>query len=263
MAYNKKIWKNRVSDFPTRRIITPVGQGDAFTAEIERNEGTITEEGDPFNAATMNDLENRIEEGIGAGSAIIAGIEETSTASRAYSINQFLVYNNKLYRVIAAISQGASLVPNTNISETTVGAQLTSIIGTNNSQTTSINTLNGQLTSGSTHFYFDYKNGRWGWNSSAARGADTFHPFRGDSSDSTSQTVSVTLDNSSDDHIELTFNQLTRIDAIEELSVNNTGVEIAVISLTYSNNAVNLTLHYRYSGESTLSVTAKQYHAFD
>lgn len=29
-----------------------------------------------------------------------------------------------------------------------------------------------------TDFYFDYQNGKYGWNSSPLRGADTFHPFR-------------------------------------------------------------------------------------
>lgn len=177
MAYQKKQWKNRVSDYPTRRLITPVGQGDAFVAEIERNEGTITEEGDPFNAATMNDLENRIEAGIGAGSAPIAPEEASSTASRAYSVNQFLIYDGKFYKVIATIQQGATLVPGTNIQEDTVGAELTAQITTNNTQNNSINGLNGQLIYGGTKFYFDYKNGKWGWNSSAGRGADTFHPF--------------------------------------------------------------------------------------
>ena len=178
MAYQKKTWKNRVADYPTRRLITPVGQGDAFVAEIERNEGTITEEGDPFNAATMNDLENRIEAGIGAGNAVTAPIEATSTASTGYSVGQYLIYNNKFYKVTATIPQGASLVPGTNLEEKTVATELTWNANTNNSQATSINNLNGQLTSGNTHFYFDYKNGKWGWNSSAGRGADTFHPFK-------------------------------------------------------------------------------------
>lgn len=29
-----------------------------------------------------------------------------------------------------------------------------------------------------TDFYFDYQNGKYGWNSSPSRGADTFHPFK-------------------------------------------------------------------------------------
>lgn len=42
----------------------------------------------------------------------------------------------------------------------------------------SINDLNSELTAGNTKFYFDSQGGKWGWNSSPARGAGTFHPFR-------------------------------------------------------------------------------------
>lgn len=42
----------------------------------------------------------------------------------------------------------------------------------------SINDLNSELTVGNTKFYFDTQGGKWGWNSSPARGAGTFHPFR-------------------------------------------------------------------------------------
>lgn len=34
------------------------------------------------------------------------------------------------------------------------------------------------MTANDTKFYFDYKDGQWGFNTDPARGADTFHPFR-------------------------------------------------------------------------------------
>lgn len=40
-----------------------------------------------------------------------------------------------------------------------------------------VNNLTSQLQVSGVNFYFDYKNGRYGWNSSSARGAGTFHPF--------------------------------------------------------------------------------------
>lgn len=46
-----------------------------------------------------------------------------------------------------------------------------------NTMIPNITTLNNQLTCNTTSFYFDWKNGKWGWNSSPSRGADTFHPF--------------------------------------------------------------------------------------
>lgn len=171
MAYQKKQWKNRISTNPLRRLLTPTDGSSAYTVDVSRAEGTVTEEGDAFNADTMNDLEDRIEAGIGAGSNIVAAPEATSIASRAYSVNEFLVYDNKFYKVISAIAAGASLVPGVNLQERTVGQELSSSIGTDNG-------VYDQLHYGNTPFYLDYQGGKWGWNSSPARGAGTFHPFK-------------------------------------------------------------------------------------
>lgn len=38
-------------------------------------------------------------------------------------------------------------------------------------------TLNNQLSVSGNKFYFDYQNGKYGYNTEANRGADTFHPF--------------------------------------------------------------------------------------
>lgn len=59
------------------------------------------------------------------------------------------------------------------------GATEINEIDTNiNSINTSITNLNSELTVNGTKFYFDSQGGKWGWNSSPARGAGTFHPFR-------------------------------------------------------------------------------------
>ena len=42
---------------------------------------------------------------------------------------------------------------------------------------TNVNELNNSLIANSNHFYFDYKNGKYGYNTNPNRGADTFHPF--------------------------------------------------------------------------------------
>ena len=65
MAFVKKTWKDRVSQYPNRRTIN-----DGHTTKVVtvgRDEGTITEVGDAFNADNMNDLENRIQAAIGGG----------------------------------------------------------------------------------------------------------------------------------------------------------------------------------------------------
>ena len=41
-----------------------------------------------------------------------------------------------------------------------------------------VQTTNGRLAANNVGFYFDYKDGEYGWNSSSARGADTFTPFK-------------------------------------------------------------------------------------
>ena len=58
MPFAKKEWKNRVSEYPTRRKLTKVQEPDIY--DVQRDEGNVLEVGDVFSASTMNDLENRI-----------------------------------------------------------------------------------------------------------------------------------------------------------------------------------------------------------
>lgn len=60
MAFNKKIWKDRVAEFINRRLLTKE-DGSTELVTVARSEGTISVEGDAFNAETMNDLEDRVE----------------------------------------------------------------------------------------------------------------------------------------------------------------------------------------------------------
>ena len=60
--YESKTWKNRETEFPGRRRMTAVdGQEDVF--DVTREEGLILEEGDAFDADTMNALEERVKAG--------------------------------------------------------------------------------------------------------------------------------------------------------------------------------------------------------
>lgn len=60
MAFNKKTWKDRVAEFINRRLLTKE-DGSTELVTVARSEGTISVEGDAFNAETMNDLEDRVE----------------------------------------------------------------------------------------------------------------------------------------------------------------------------------------------------------
>lgn len=61
MSFNRKTWIDRESEHPNRRTMTNVNDSsDVKTVDITRAEGTVSVEGSPLNAATLNDLEGRI-----------------------------------------------------------------------------------------------------------------------------------------------------------------------------------------------------------
>ena len=61
MSFTKKTWKDRQSEYPTRRKLVSTGTVDEY--DVTRSEGSVSQEGDAFNAVNMNDLENRIATG--------------------------------------------------------------------------------------------------------------------------------------------------------------------------------------------------------
>lgn len=63
MAYNKKTWAPRIVPFPNRRKLITTGIADTW--DVQRAEGTATQEGDGWSSTNMNDLETRIETGLG------------------------------------------------------------------------------------------------------------------------------------------------------------------------------------------------------
>ena len=130
--FQKKEWKNRVSEYPNRRTITNTDTQEVITAEIARDEGTVTQVGDTYSAENMNDLEDRISDIVDLIEAGLADVEESSTASRAYKVYSatnpqypsLLVYEGSLYKVTQAIRSGATLIVGTNIVLTSLGQLL-------------------------------------------------------------------------------------------------------------------------------------------
>ena len=53
-----------------------------------------------------------------------ATVESSTTASRAYAIGEYLVLNNLLYRVTAAIASGGTITVGTNVVQTNVGDEI-------------------------------------------------------------------------------------------------------------------------------------------
>ena len=74
MAFVKKTWKDRLVEYAGRRKITNVSTLAAQIVDMERAEGVVSEEGSPFNAASMNDLEQRAADAFSAVQQDIEGI---------------------------------------------------------------------------------------------------------------------------------------------------------------------------------------------
>lgn len=69
MAFVKKDWANRISEYPNRRMLSIVEMASALETgteiivDVTRNEGEVSAEGDAFDETNMNDLEERISAG--------------------------------------------------------------------------------------------------------------------------------------------------------------------------------------------------------
>ena len=61
MTYVKKTWKDRISEYPTRRQLLD-SNGGTSVVTVSRSEGIVSQEGDAFSAQNMNDLETRIDD---------------------------------------------------------------------------------------------------------------------------------------------------------------------------------------------------------
>ena len=62
MVFEKKTWLNRAAEYINRRRLIYEDESTELV-EVARDEGTILQEGDAFDADTMNDMERRIGEG--------------------------------------------------------------------------------------------------------------------------------------------------------------------------------------------------------
>ena len=63
ISFLRKLWKDGVSEYPSRRLLVNVDSGEQTLVNVEKSVGMVSQEGDPWNAENMNGLEGRIEEG--------------------------------------------------------------------------------------------------------------------------------------------------------------------------------------------------------
>ena len=88
MAFAKKTWKDRVSQYPNRRTINDGVVTKQVT--VGRDEGTITEQGDGFTASNMNDLEQRISDAIDAAGAVYSAGDNIDITSNVVSVKGYM-----------------------------------------------------------------------------------------------------------------------------------------------------------------------------
>lgn len=77
ITFNKKSWKSRISEHPTRRRLTIVDASLSYSlVDVAREEGTVEQVGDTFDKSTMDDLENRIEAGFTSAQDTVDDLQE-------------------------------------------------------------------------------------------------------------------------------------------------------------------------------------------
>lgn len=97
------------------------------------------------------------------GNGMTATVETGSTASQAYTKGAYLFFNNRLCKAASAIAKGATLTIGSNLTQTSLGAEITSHLRSSDGK----------------EFYFDVKNGQYGYYPSASKTASEFVPFGG------------------------------------------------------------------------------------
>jgi len=94
------------------KVTQAIAQGDNLVPTVNLSETTVENE---LKEGSQGDVQY----------GMIASVEETSTASKAYNEGEYLIYNGTLYKVTSSISSGGTLTPNTNITAVIVGDELT------------------------------------------------------------------------------------------------------------------------------------------
>lgn len=86
MGFTKKTWKNRIAEYINRRLLTNE-DGSTELVTVARDDGTISQEGDAFNAANMNDLEDRIEAGFTEVNQSLTNLKNPAKGTKGILVN--------------------------------------------------------------------------------------------------------------------------------------------------------------------------------
>lgn len=164
----------------------------------------------------------------------MANIEDSDTASQIYTVGNMLVFNNRLCKVTAAIAQGDTLEVGTNIAYK------------------GINDIGQQLcASDGKEFYFDVKDGTYGYYPSAAKVASEFVPFGGTSPTDTR----IDFDGYQTASTQITF-QKSLLDLYTSITLPNygeyyvDGVKIGNVTssgVTLTISTLNMSTNFKYT----------------
>jgi len=117
---------NTVFVYPVRTPTTNRITADRITAVIGSN--TFSTTAGTIRAIVNGYLSNLQQQLDAAARAAMIAPVEGSTVSRAYAVNDFLIYNNQLCKVTAPIQSGGTIQIGVNAVITTLGAEITALL---------------------------------------------------------------------------------------------------------------------------------------
>ena len=126
--FSPKTWKQRIVEFPGRRRLDDTSSADVY--DVSRAEGTVTQEGDGFTAANMNDLEQRIysavNEIVEIEKVINGNQADSYSPSETYTAGRLVIKNNALWKAKQDINVAEAWTPE-HWELTTLAAELSAL----------------------------------------------------------------------------------------------------------------------------------------
>lgn len=130
-------------------------------------------------------LDNGVERGIYGGRVSLLTNVATSDGATNYNVYSALAVKNG-FCIKSNVADTRDNINNTTDTgrpvgcvgfKSVIGTTALNNVGSDGTVTDSVSKINNRLVVENNRFVFDYKDGKWGFNTSDERGADTFHPF--------------------------------------------------------------------------------------
>lgn len=256
------------------------GDGDDANNNLETNLGSfkgittstnVTEAGYAADATVVSQLNNSLH--CNGNSAIstesktieLSGTTTLTTPSGCSSVKVERVSGTSGISATVTVNNESMSISGSSAFSKTVSCssnQTITIVSTRNNSTDNMVLKFTYYGGAETTFYFDYKDGKYGFNTSPNRGADTFNPF---SEELVEQTVtqSVTYNNTNEIKVTFTFNNLKEVIGVNAFSCNKSGTYFYIVPAStrpfvISGNTVTVYV-VLYNGSASYSITAIGY----